>query len=201
MQGVAEVGGGNVALVHVVAVALVDNYAVGYLHDASLYALKLVARAGQLNEQEEVNHRVTCRLALPYAHRLDKYLVVSGSLTQYDSLAGLARHASQRACRRTRTYEGFFTQREFFHTGLVAKNTSLGAFRTGVDGQDGQLAAKTVEHMHAKLVDRGTLSGTRHTADAYAQRLAAVGQALLDNLLSLLLVVGINTLYQRNGLA
>ena len=38
MQGVAEVSDGNVALIHVVAVALVDNYAVGYLHDASLYA-------------------------------------------------------------------------------------------------------------------------------------------------------------------
>lgn len=54
--------------------------------------------------------------------------------------------------------------------------------------------------MHAKLVDRGALSCTGHTADAYAQRLATIGKTLLDNLLRLLLVVGIDTLYQCYGL-
>ena len=36
--------------------ALFYDYAVGHFHDASLYALELVACAGELDEEEEVDH-------------------------------------------------------------------------------------------------------------------------------------------------
>ena len=54
--------------------------------------------------------------------------------------------------------------------------------------------------MHAKLVDASRLAGARHTADAHTHRLAAVGQTLVDDLLCLGLMVGVDALHQRDGL-
>ena len=54
--------------------------------------------------------------------------------------------------------------------------------------------------MNAKLVDGGALSCSRHTADAYAHRISTVGQTFLYHLLCLLLVAGVDTLYQGDCL-
>ena len=75
MQSVAEVCGSKFALIDIVSVAFVDDDAVGHFHDAALDALQLVACACQLDEQEEVDHRVTGRLALSHTNRLDENLV------------------------------------------------------------------------------------------------------------------------------
>lgn len=56
MQGAAELSLCQACPVDVVAVGLVDDYAVGHFHDAALYALQFVAGAGELDEQEEVDH-------------------------------------------------------------------------------------------------------------------------------------------------
>ena len=80
MQGVAEVGGCDVTLVHVAAVAFVYHYSVGNLHYASLDALQLVAGSCKLDEEEEVYHGMTGCLALPHSHGLHENLVVAGCL-------------------------------------------------------------------------------------------------------------------------
>ena len=54
--------------------------------------------------------------------------------------------------------------------------------------------------MDTKLVDAGRLARTGHAADAHADRIAAIGQALVDDLLGLLLMVGVDTLDQRDSL-
>ena len=98
MERVAEVGGCHVTAVHVVAIALVYHDAIANLHDTALYALKLIACACHLNQQEEVNHRVTGRLTLTHTHGLYENLVESRSLAQNDGLASLTCYTTQRTC-------------------------------------------------------------------------------------------------------
>ena len=105
VEGVAEIGSGHVAFINILAITLVDDNAVADLHDASLDALKLVARASQLDEQKEVDHRMTGGLALSDTYGLDEYLVEACSLAEDDGLTRLAGHTAQRTCRRTRTNE------------------------------------------------------------------------------------------------
>ena len=54
--------------------------------------------------------------------------------------------------------------------------------------------------MDAKLVDTRRLAGTWYTADANANAIAAKGQTLVDDLLGLGLMVGVDTLHQGDGL-
>ena len=95
VEGIAKTGGCHLAFLHVVAVALVDDDAVGYLHDASLDALKFIACACQLYQQEEIHHGVAGRFALAHTHSLYKYLVVACCLAQDDGFTGLAGHTAQ----------------------------------------------------------------------------------------------------------
>ena len=66
--------------VHIVSVTFVYDNAVGNLHDASFYALQLVARSCKLYQKEEVNHGVAGRFTLSYTYSLHKNLVISSSL-------------------------------------------------------------------------------------------------------------------------
>ena len=140
VQGIAELGGGKVGTVHVVAVGLVDYYSVGHLHDAALYALQLVACARKLNEQEEIDHRVHGCLALAHAHGLHKYLVETCRLAQHYGFTRLARHTAERTCRRAGADECVGVHRQLFHARLVAQYAPLRAFAAGVDGEHGELA-------------------------------------------------------------
>ena len=72
MEGVAEICRCHLAALNVLAVTLVDDYSVTYLHYASLYSLQLVACSRHLNEQEEIHHGVACRLALSNAYCLNR---------------------------------------------------------------------------------------------------------------------------------
>ena len=54
--------------------------------------------------------------------------------------------------------------------------------------------------MDAELVDRRALSCSRYAADADAHGVAAVGQAFLNDLLCLRLMIGQNALHERHGL-
>ena len=56
VQRIAELRSGQLALVHVVPVTLVDDDTVRHLHDTALDALQLVARTGKLDKQEEIHH-------------------------------------------------------------------------------------------------------------------------------------------------
>ena len=95
MQGIAEVGGSHLALIDILTIALIDNYAVGYFHYAALDSLEFITSASQLDEQEEINHRVACRLTLTNTDSFNKYLVESGSLAEDNGLTSLAGHTAQ----------------------------------------------------------------------------------------------------------
>ena len=89
---------------------------------------------------------------------------------------------------------------ELLHACLVAEYAALGALRRRVDGQHGQTAPFLAQQVNAKLVDAGRLAGAGHAADAHAHALAAVGQTARYHLLRLLLVGGVDTLYEGDGL-
>ena len=153
MQCRAELGHGQAGAVDVVAVGLVDDDAVGHLHDAALDSLELVAGAGKLDEQEEVDHRVDGGLALSYADGFDEDVVEPGGFTEHDGLAGLACHAAETAGRGGRAHEGAGMHRQALHTSLVAENRAFGALRRWVDGQHGQFGPGVLEDMKAEDVD------------------------------------------------
>ena len=200
MEGIAEVRGSHMTTVDIIAVALVDDDTIRDFHDTSFDTLQLVTGACHLDEQEEVDHRVTGRLTLSHADRLDKDFVEARRLTENDRFSRLTSHTAQGACRRTGTDEGIGMQRQFLHTRLIAQDTALGALTGGVDGQDGQLATLLFQDMDAKLVDTRRLTGTRHTTDAHTDTVTTVWQTFVDHLLGTGLMVGIHTLYQRHGL-
>ena len=200
MEGVAEVGGSHLTTVHIVAIALVDDDAVGDLHDAALDALQLVASTSHLDEQEEIDHRVTGCLALPHPDGLDENLVKAGSLAEDDGLTRLACHTTEGACRRTRTDEGIRMLGELLHTRLVAEDGTFGALAGGVDGEDGQTATLLLQHMYAELVDTRRLASARHATDAHTDTIAAIRQTLVDDLLRTSLVVWIDALDEGDGL-
>ena len=106
----------------IVAVGLVDDYAVGHFHDAAFDALQLVAGARELYEQEEVDHRVYGSLALPHADCLDENIVVACGFAEYDRFARFPCDSSERTGRRTRANECRRMQRQPLHACLVAEN-------------------------------------------------------------------------------
>ena len=200
MKSIAEIGGSHLATVHIVAVALVDDDAVGDLHNATLDALQLVASASHLDEQEEVDHRVTGGLALPYSNGLDEDLVEAGSLAEDDGLTRLASHTAEGTCGRAGTDEGVGMLGELLHTCLVAEDGAFGALAGGVDGEDGQTPALLFQHVDAKLVDTRRLACARDATDAHTDTVAAIRQTLVDDLLGTSLVVRIDALDEGDGL-
>ena len=90
--------------------------------------------------------------------------------------------------------------RELLHACLIAQDRTLGALTRGVDGEDSQTTSLFAEHVNAKLVDRGTLTCAWHTTDAYADAVAAIGQTLINDLLGLGLMIGIDALDECHGL-
>ena len=91
-------------------------------------------------------------------------------------------------------------QRQLLHACFITQNGALRALATGVDGKHGELATLLFQHVHAKLIDAGRFTGTRHTADANAHGVAAIGKTLFNDLLCTLLVVGIHALHQCDSL-
>ena len=96
MQSVAELRGGQFCLLNIVAIRLINDDAIRHLHDATLNALQLITRTGQLDKQEEIHHGMHGGFTLPYADSLHEYLVEPGGLTQHDGLARLSCHTAQR---------------------------------------------------------------------------------------------------------
>ena len=141
MERRAELGLGELGAVDVVAVGFVDNDAVGHFHDAALDALKFVAGAGKLNEQEKVNHRVNGGFALAYADGFDENIIVARGLAEHYGFARFAGDATEAASRGRGADKGSGVGRQFLQSGLVAENGAVGAFARGVNGQHGEFAA------------------------------------------------------------
>ena len=95
MEGITEVGGGKVGLVDVITIGLVDDDGISHLHDTTLDPLQFVARTSQLDEEEEVDHRVYRGLTLPDADSLDEDRIEACSLAEYDRLTRLTCYAAE----------------------------------------------------------------------------------------------------------
>ena len=115
-------------------VVIVETVGVGQLEDAALDALELVARAGQEEDEEEVDHRRDRELRLPDADRLDDDDVVARRLADEHRLARAARDAAERAARRARPDERLGSGREPRHPRLVAEDAAARERARRVDG-------------------------------------------------------------------
>ena len=98
MKGITETLCGKLAALHIIAITLVDYYGITYLHYAALDALQFIASARHLQQEKEIDHGVTSRLALSYSHCLYKYLIIACRLAQHYRFTSLACHAPQTSC-------------------------------------------------------------------------------------------------------
>ena len=199
MQGATILSLSELGALDIVAVGFVDDDAVSHLHDAALDALELVAAAGNLYEEEEVDHGVYGGLALSDADSFDKYVVEAGSLAQYDGLAGAAGDTTEATCRRAGANEGIGVNGEFLHAGFIAEDGAAGDFAGGVDGEDCEARLGVTEDVEPEDVDRGALAGAGDAGDAYATGATRVGEALLDYFLGASVVLGRCRLHEGDG--
>ena len=95
MDRITEMRSRQLCLLYIISIGLVDNDTIGHLHDTALDALQLIARTGQLNQQEEVYHGMHGSFTLAYSHSFDKDFIKSGSFTQDDGFTGLTGHTAQ----------------------------------------------------------------------------------------------------------
>ena len=80
MKRIAEVAGCQLRLLDVTTIRFVDYDAIRHFHDTTLDALKLIAGASQLDEQEKIDHGVNSGFALSYPYGFHKNLIESGCL-------------------------------------------------------------------------------------------------------------------------
>ena len=95
MKRITEMRSRQLCLLYIISIGLVDNDTIGHLHDTAFDALQLISRTGQLDEQEEVDHRVNSRLTLSDTHRFNEYGIEAGSFAQNDRFACFAGDTSQ----------------------------------------------------------------------------------------------------------
>ena len=199
MQCIAEMSRSQFRLLDVATVSLIDHNAVCHFHDSTLDALQFITRTCQLNQQEEIDHRVYRCFTLTYPYSFYKYLIKTCSFTKNNGLTGLTSHPSQRTSRRARTDKCFGMNGKFFHTGLVPQDTPLGTLTTRVNGQYSQLTT-FFQHMQTKHIDRRTLSGTRHPTDTDTHRVSRIRQALFDDFLGNGLMFGFEAFHHSDCL-
>ena len=96
MQCITELSGSQLGTFQIISIGLIDNDTIRHLHNTTLNPLQFIARTGQLNQQEEINHRVNSRFALSHSYGLHKNLIESGSFTKNNRLTCFACHSSQR---------------------------------------------------------------------------------------------------------
>ena len=135
VQRIEEVALGQLCALLVATVALVDRDHVGHLHNAAFDSLQFVPGSCDLDQQEEVDHRMDGRFGLADTDRLDENHVEPGRFAQDNAFARFARHAAERSCRRGGADEDRRVVDELLHAGLVAEDRAAAAFRTGVDSQ------------------------------------------------------------------
>src|SRR5439155_12371693 len=172
---------------------------VGQLEDALLYALELVARAREHEDQEEADHRGDRELGLPDADRLDQHDVVARRLADEERLPRPPRDTPERARGRARADEGLGRGREARHARLVAQDAAARERARRVDGEHGDLLPET-DQMEAESLDEGALAHPGHAAHADAGGAARVGEHELEEPLRRALVVGARALDQRDRL-
>jgi len=164
-QRAGQLASGAPGLVLVRSVGLVHGDDVGQLEDALLDPLKLVAGAGQGQQQERVGHLRHQGLRLAHADRLDQQDVVAGGGHDHQRLPGRAGDAAERARRRRRAHERGRVGRKPGHPGLVAEDAAAAAGRRRVDRQHRDPVA-LVDELAAEGVDEGGLADAGDAGDA-----------------------------------
>ena len=64
--------------------------------------------------------------ALPHAHGLNQYNIITGGLTDQHGFAGLVGHTAQRSSAGAGTDIGIFERGQALHAGLVAQDGAAG---------------------------------------------------------------------------
>ena len=98
MQCITELSGSQLGTFQIISIGLIDNDTIRHLHNTTLNPLQFIARTGQLNQQEKINHRVNSRFALSHSNGFYKDFIKSGSLTKHNRFTGLPGNSSQRTC-------------------------------------------------------------------------------------------------------
>ena len=96
MQRITELTGSQLGRFQIISVGFVDDNTVRHLHDSSFDALQFISRTCQLNQQEEIHHRMNSRFALSHSDGFHKDFIESGSLTEHNRFTGLPGNSSQR---------------------------------------------------------------------------------------------------------
>ena len=119
MKSVTKLCRCQFGLVYVATIGFIYHNTVRHLHDTTFDALKFVTRAGQLNQQKEIHHRVYSRFTLPYAYCFYKDLIETGRLTQNNRFTGFTGYPSQRTGRGAWTNKRIGMYRQLLHTGFI----------------------------------------------------------------------------------
>ena len=168
MERIAELSGSQMCPIYILAICLINDDSIGNFHNSSLDSLQLISRSRELNEEEEIHHRVACRFALPHSHGFNEDMIVACRFTKNDAFACLACHTSKRPSCWRRTNERLGMHSQAFHAGLISEDGTFGLFGTWVDGKDCQFSSVILEKMSAKHIDGGTLSRSWNTTDTHS---------------------------------
>ncbi|OPZ62769.1 MAG: hypothetical protein BWY86_00228 [Candidatus Aminicenantes bacterium ADurb.Bin508] len=191
-------GSGGVGPEDVVSIGLVHDDQVGALHDPFLHPLEFVAGAGDLEEEEHVDHGTDRDLALPNPDSLDEDHVEAGRFADKHGLSALAGHSSEDAPGRGGTDVGVLVSGEVFHPGFVSQDTAACDVAARVHGQDRE-AVPPLAQEEAEGFDEGALPRAGDTGDADSDGSTRVGKQRGQHLLGHLLVLGRVALNQGDG--
>ena len=95
MECIPVFSGGPLCPGKIISVGFVDNDRVGHFDDPPFDPLQFVARAGDHQQQEKVDHGMDRCFRLPHANRFDKDGIVSGCFAKNDRFMRFSRHSSQ----------------------------------------------------------------------------------------------------------
>lgn len=95
MQRIAELTGSQLGRFQIISVGFVDHNTVRHFHDSAFDSLQFISRTCELNQQEEIHHRMNRRFALSYSNGFHKDFIESGSFAKHNGFTGLPCNSSQ----------------------------------------------------------------------------------------------------------
>ena len=95
MQRITELSGSQLGTFQIISVGFINHNTVRHLHNATLDTLQFISCSCQLNQQEEIDHRMDNCLALSHSHGLHKDFIESGRLAKNNRFTRLTCYSSQ----------------------------------------------------------------------------------------------------------
>src|ERR1035441_4864346 len=182
VQRILCLGPGPFCGLQIGSVSFVHRNEIGEFHHAALNPLQLVACPSQCDEQEEVDHVMNRSLRLPDANCLNENGFKSRRLAQQHRLACALSYAAQGAARWRGPDERHIAGCERVHACLVAEDASTGDPTAGIDREHRDFLSVFANKISAEHFDDAALTCARNTGNADADRTAAMGKAVFDDL-------------------